>query len=240
MKPHNIVTKDEWIKKRKELLGKEKQLTKLKDELTLERKNLPWYQMKEDYLFEDEHGKVKFRDLFNNCRQLIMYHLRYHFSWKYPSKECAFFAEHFNGLSNHLRSRDTSFVAVSNVDINKITAFSRRMSWNFKWVSSLGSDFNYDLNLSRSEKMGFEPMSYNFDNNLCYGDEVFGISIYFMDEKSNIFCTYATFARGVEVVNTTYNLLDLTPLGRDEEQLAYPLAWLNFKDLYSFCKKNVK
>lgn len=91
MKPHNIVTKDEWIKKRKELLGKEKQLTKLKDELTLERKNLPWYQMKEDYLFEDEHGKVKFRDLFNNCRQLIMYHLRYHFSWKYPSKECAFF-----------------------------------------------------------------------------------------------------------------------------------------------------
>ena len=90
MKPHNIVTKDEWIKKRKELLGKEKQLTKLRDELALERKNLPWYQMKEDYLFEDEHGKVKFRDLFNNCRQLIMYHLRYHFSWKYPSKECAF------------------------------------------------------------------------------------------------------------------------------------------------------
>ena len=231
MKLNRIVSEKEWIKARKELLVKEKEFTKLRDQLSTDRRALPWVKVEKDYIFEDENGKKNLGDLFNGKSQLLIYHFMFGPDWEQGCKSCSFWADNFNGIDIHLAHRDISFLAVSRKNLKKLEEYKKRMGWSFKWVSSIDTDFNYDFNVSFSEKQKENnKINYNYLEQPYFIDELQGVSVFFKDDLGEIYHTYSAYSRGVDILNGAYNYIDLTPKGRDEGNGI--MKWLRHHDRY--------
>jgi predicted dithiol-disulfide oxidoreductase (DUF899 family) len=228
-----IVSRDEWLAARKKLLAKEKQLTRERDALAAERRQLPWVKVEENYVFDGLNGKVALSDLFDGKSQLIIYHFMFGPDWQEGCPSCSFNMDHTDGALVHLAQRDVSFAAVSRAPLFKIEAFKKRMGWRFAWVSSFGTDFNYDYHASFTpEEIAKGKVDYNFDLGAFPSTEAPGISVFYKDKSGSIFHTYSAYARGTETTVNTYNYLDFVPKGRDEDALPFTMSWLRHHDRY--------
>jgi predicted dithiol-disulfide oxidoreductase (DUF899 family) len=228
-----IVSRDEWLAARKKLLAREKQLTRERDAIAAERRQLPWVSVESKYVFDSPTGKKTLADLFEGRSQLIVYHFMFGPDWEEGCPSCSFNMDHTDGALVHLAQRDASFVAVSRGSLSKIEAFKKRMGWRFTWVSSFGTEFNYDYHASFTpEEVGKGKINYNFDLSEFPSAEAPGISVFYKDNNGNVFHTYSAYARGTENVVNTYNYLDLVPKGRDEAALYFPMAWVRHHDRY--------
>ena len=231
MTKHTIVSKQEWLKARKSFLRKEKEFTRLRDQLSAERRALPWVKVENDYVFDGPEGKQNLSDLFNGKSQLIIYHFMLGPDWDEGCPSCSFWADNFNGIDIHLAHRDISFLCVSRADINKIEAYKKRMGWDFKWVSSLNNTFNYDYGVSFTpEEKEANEITYNYLKQPYFIDELAGTSVFIKDDQADIYHTYSTYSRGLDILNGAYNYMDLTPKGRDEGDGI--MHWLRRHDQY--------
>jgi len=227
-----VATHEQWISARKELLAKEKEFTRLHDELSRKRRELPWEKVEKQYVFEGPQGRETLADLFAGRSQLVVYHFMMGPGWKEGCPSCSFLADSFDGATIHLAARDTTFAVISRATLPEIEAFKKRMGWRFKWVSSNGSDFNFDYQVSRSEKEAVGgKVYYNYEMMEFPPEERPGASVFYKAD-GQVFHTYSTYARGLDILLPTYNWLDLTPKGRDEDNLAFSMAWVRHHDRY--------
>jgi len=233
MTTHEVVSKGEWVEARKRLLAKEKEFTRLREQLSAERRALPWVRIDKDYTFDGPNGRETLAQLFGDRSQLVVYHFMFAPEWDVGCKSCSFWADNFNGITAHLRQRDVAFAAISRAPLAKLQAFAQRLGWTFKWVSSHGTDFNYDFEVSfQPEALARGEATYNFAKLQRANSDMPGISVFAKDESGVVFRTYSTFGRGLDMMNTAYHYLDLVPKGRDEAGLPYTMAWVKLRDLY--------
>jgi len=233
MQDHAVVSRDAWLVARKDLLTKEKEFTRIRDELSAARRALPWEKIEKDYVFEGPEGKETLADLFDGRSQLLVYHFMYGPDWEQGCPSCSFWADNYNGIGIHLRHRDISLAAISRAKIETLNAYKKRMGWSFKWVSSHDSDFNYDSHVSFTpDEMKQGAMYYNYHVTQFPSEEGPGISVFCRNDQGEIFHTYSCFARGLDMLNGAYHLMDLVPKGRDEGELPYSMAWLSRHDEY--------
>jgi predicted dithiol-disulfide oxidoreductase (DUF899 family) len=229
-----VVPQSEWLTARKELLTKEKEFTRLRDEISRERRELPWEKVAKQYLFDGAKGKQALSDLFGGRSQLIVYHFMLGPGWKEPRPSCSFLADTFDGVTVHLAQRDATLVAVSRAPLPEIEAFQKRMGWRFPWVSSFGNEFNSDYHVSfTKEEMAQGKVSYNYGPTEFPSEEAPGASVFYKNSDGEIFHTYSAYARGLDILLPAYNFLDMTPKGRDEDGLPWPMAWVRHHDRYS-------
>jgi predicted dithiol-disulfide oxidoreductase (DUF899 family) len=227
-----IVSHEEWIAARKRFLAKEKEFTHRRDQLSRERQQLPWERVEKDYVFEGEHGQETLADLFGKHHQLIVYHFMFGPDWDIGCPSCSFWADNFNGIIAHLNQRDVSMVAVSRAPLQKLQAQARQFGWTFNWVSSFGSDFNFDYHVSfPPEAIAQDQAFYNYATEKVKYPEWPGVSVFFKD-GDQIFHTYSTYSRGIDMFNTAYHYLDVVPKGRDEEDLPFKMAWVKHHIAY--------
>ncbi len=230
---HKIVSPEEWTAARKELLRKEKEFTQLRDNLSAERRALPWERVEKNYVFEGTDGKETLADLFGGKSQLIVYHFMLGPDWGEGCKSCSFVADHFDSMAGHLNARDVSMTVVSRAPLEKLQAFKKRMGWRFKWVSSYGSDFNFDYNVSfTQDELKRGKVYYNFEMREFPSEEAPGLSVFYKNGNGDVFHTYSTYARGLDILMGTYNYLDLAPKGRDEDSTSYTMEWVRHHDRY--------
>lgn len=233
MKQPNIVSPAEWLAARKQLLEKEKELTRRRDELAAERRALPWVRVDKPYSFEGPGGALSLSQLFAGRSQLVVYHFMLGPGWQEGCPSCSFLADHVDGAHLHLAARDVTFTLVSRAPYPEIARFRERMGWSLPWVSSHGSDFNRDFHVSFSrEQLAAGGLYYNYETHDFPSEEAPGISVFSKDESGAIFHTYSTYARGGEPLIGAYYLLDMVPRGRDEEGLPWPMAWVRHHDRY--------
>jgi predicted dithiol-disulfide oxidoreductase (DUF899 family) len=217
MEAHKVVPHESWLAARLELLAKEKEFNRLRDELSQARRDLPWEKVDKDYAFEGPNGRETLAQLFGQCSQLVVYHFMFDPDWDAGCKSCSFWADNFNGIGPHLKARDISFLAVSRAPYAKLAAYGKRMGWTFKWVSSSGSDFNFDYAVSfKPEDVARGVIAYNYAPRNMKMTEMVGISVFAKDNDGTIYHTYSTYSRGVDMLNGAYHYIDLTPKGRDE------------------------
>jgi predicted dithiol-disulfide oxidoreductase (DUF899 family) len=232
MEQHKVVSHEEWIAARRQLLAEEKEFTRLRDRLSQRRRDLPWEQVDKDYVFEGPGSRENLSQLFDGRHQLAVYHFMLGPDWQEGCKSCSFWADNFNGIDAHLRQRDVSFIAISRAPWPKIQAFKKRMGWTFKWVSSFNSDFNYDYHVSfRLEQSASREVEYNYAPSQTTMEELPGISVFYKDDDAKIFHTYSCYARGLDILNGAYHWLDLVPKGRDETG-PHKMAWVRLHDEY--------
>lgn len=233
MTPPRIVSRDEWLAARKQHLLKEKEFTRLRDQLSAERRALPWVRVDEGYVFDAPGGKESLSDLFAGRSQLVVYHFMFGPDWGDGCKSCSFWADNFNGIIVHLRHRDVTMVAVSRAPLETLEAYRKRMGWEFKWVSSFGSDFNRDYHVSfTKEEIARGDVYYNYGMQKFPADEAPGVSVFRKDDNGAVFHTYSCYSRGLDMLNGAYHFLDITSKGRDEEGLSHSMAWLRHHDRY--------
>jgi predicted dithiol-disulfide oxidoreductase (DUF899 family) len=212
-----VVSGEEWLAARKELLAKEKEFTRLRDQLSALRRELPWEALTKEYVFEGADGRQTLPQLFAGRSQLIVYHFMFAPDWDAGCPHCSHWADNFNGGIAHLNQRDVTMIAVSRAPYTKLAAYRERMGWSFKWVSSLRSDFNFDYRVSfTAAELEAHRAFYNYAWQDPGVAEREGVSVFFKDAQQRVFHTYSAYARGIDILNTDYNLLDLTPRGRDE------------------------
>ncbi|HEX7159011.1 MAG TPA: DUF899 domain-containing protein [Edaphobacter sp.] len=231
---HRVVSDVEWTEARKALLAKEKELTRLRDEVSRKRLELPWEKVGKTYVFDTPEGKKTLADLFNRRSQLVIYHFMFGPEWKEGCARCSMAADHFDRSAVHLAERDVTLMAVSRATLPQIEAFRRRMGWNFPWASSYGSDFNYDYHVSFTpEEMVRRDAEYNYRNQGFPTDEATGTSVFYKDADGTVYHTYSCYARAGEGMLVPYHFLDIAPKGRDEERFgADPMAWVRHHDRY--------
>jgi predicted dithiol-disulfide oxidoreductase (DUF899 family)/uncharacterized damage-inducible protein DinB len=229
-----VVSPVEWVTARKALLKKEKEFTRLRDELSRQRRELPWEKVEKSYVFEGPTGKVSLSELFKGRSQLVVYHFMFGPGWEQGCPSCSFLADNFDGARVHLEQRDAAFAVISRATSPEIEEFKSRMGWRFPWVSSNGSDFNYDYKVSfTKEDMTPGKRPYNYGTVDFPSEEGPGLSVFYKDADGQIFHTYSTYGRGLDILLTTYNLLDMTPKGRDEEGMTpHAMAWVRHHDRY--------
>jgi len=234
MNNYNVVTQKEWLAARKNLLVKEKEFSRLRDELTSTRQAMPWEKVDKEYRFHGLDGEETLADLFNGLNQLIIYHFMFDPEWNEGCKSCSFVADHYAPTIVHLAHRDVTLVTVSRAPLEKLEAFKQRMDWDFKWVSSLGSDFNHDFDVTFTQKeIEQSTASYNYREGVSFPvTEAPGISVFYKDPNGTVYHTYSAYSRGLENFIGAYTLLDIVPKGRDEDSLAYGMEWLRHKDRY--------
>jgi predicted dithiol-disulfide oxidoreductase (DUF899 family) len=233
MQAPKIVSRMEWLEARGALLAKEKELTRARDEVARQRRELPWVRIEKRYEFEGPDGKQSLGDLFAGRSQLLVYHFMLGPGWKEGCPSCSFWADGYDGIVVHLAHRDVTFVVVSRAPLAEIEAYRKRMGWRFKWVSSCGSDFNYDFHVSFTpEEMARGEMEYNFRKTKFPAEEGPGISVFYRDPSGAVFHTYSCYARGLDAMNSAYQHLDLVPKGRDEDGLPHAMAWVRRHDSY--------
>jgi predicted dithiol-disulfide oxidoreductase (DUF899 family) len=233
MQPHQVVSRQQWIEARKAFMAREKELTRAREAVSEQRRNLPWVKIDKNYVFDGSSGKVTLGELFKGRPQLVVQHVMFKPEWEAACKSCSFWADGFERMVPHLAARDTAMVAISLAPVEKLEAFKLRMGWTFDWFSSGGNDFNYDYGVSFTpEQIKAGEAKYNYGTTPLYGPELPGISVFYRDETGNIFHTYSTYARGLDMMNAAYHYLDLTPLGRHEEGLPYPMDWVRLRDQY--------
>jgi predicted dithiol-disulfide oxidoreductase (DUF899 family) len=229
-----IVSREEWLAARKRHLVKEKELTRLRDELSADRRNLPWVKVEKTYVFDTPEGKKTLAELFDGCSQLIVHHFMLGPGWESGCIGCSFSADHIEGALVHLEHHDVSLVTVSRAPLAEIEAYQKRMGWRVKWVSSNGNDFNYDYHVSFTpEDIARGKVFYNHDRREFQSEELSGLSVFCKDANGDLFHTYSTYARGYEMVDSAYMLLDMTPQGRNETGPGYNLTdWVRRHDEY--------
>lgn len=228
-----IVSHDEWVEARKELLAKEKELSKQRDQLTALRQQLPWHKVEVDYEFDSADGKQKLSQLFGPHSQLVTYHFMYAPEWEEGCKVCSMLGDHYDPLVIHLAARDVSLVTVSRAAIDTLVAFKKRMGWSFPWVSSLNNEFNRDFGVTfTQQELDEGTMNYNYSVGKFPITECPGVSCFYKNEEGEIFHTYSAYARGLENLLGIYNFLDLVPKGRDEDELPYGMFWVRHHDRY--------
>jgi predicted dithiol-disulfide oxidoreductase (DUF899 family) len=228
-----VVTRDEWLAERKALLAREKALTRLSDAIAGERRALPWVRIERSYVFDAPEGRRTLADLFDGRNQLLVQHFMLAPGWEQGCPSCSYMADHSDGMAVHLAHRDVTLVAVSRAPLDEIERFRRRMGWQFKWVSSHGSDFNYDFGVSFTpEQVAKGALNYNYGPWPLTGQEWPGVSVFYRDDAGDVFHTYSTYGRGVEVMMGTYRMLDLTPKGRGERDVPRKMEWVRHHDRY--------
>lgn len=233
IKGHPVVSHEEWIAARTAFLAKEKEFTRLRDELSRGRRELPWEAVEKAYVFDGPSGKETLAQLFEGRSQLVVYHFMFTPTSQTGCKHCSFWADHFDGASVHLNHRDVTLVAISRAPLAKIEAFKKRMGWRFKWLSSGGNDFNYDYDASFTpEAIASGSVSYNYAKSNMRAPDREGISVFAQDESGAIYHTYSCYARGIDMVNGTYQFLDLVPKGRNEDPPHQPQDWVEYHDQY--------
>ncbi|MDM0002121.1 thioredoxin family protein [Variovorax sp. J22P240] len=230
---HPVVSMDRWVAERKALLAREKELTRMHDQVAHERRALPWVRIEKEYVFDTPEGWSTLANLFEGRRQLLVQHFMLGPGWEEGCKSCSYMADHVDGMKVHLEHRDVTLMAVSRAPLPEIEAFRRRMGWQFKWVSSYGTDFNHDFGVSfTQDELARDEVYYNFDMQPFPSEEAPGISVFYRSEAGEVFRTYSTYGRGVEVMMGTYSLLDLTPRGRIEDNPLYAMDWVRHHDRY--------
>ncbi len=233
MTDHPVVSRDEWLSARTAFLKREKEFTRLRDDLSRQRRELPWVKVDKPYLFDTANGTQSLADLFEGRSQLIVQHFMFGPNSDAGCSACSFWADNFAGIGVHLNHRDVTFVAVSRAPLVKLDAFKTRMGWGFKWVSSGRSDFNYDYQASfKPDDIANGTAIYNYETKAKVPEDMPGVSVFYKDATGTIFHTYSTYGRGIDILNSAYNCLDLVPKGRDEDRLPYTSAWLRHHDRY--------
>lgn len=233
MTQHSVVSHDEWLEARKTFLAKEKEFTRLREEMAQARRDLPWERVDADYVFSGSDSEETLSDLFEGRSQLIVYHFMFGADWEEGCKSCSYMADHFNPAIVHLNARGISMVVASNAPADKLETFKTRMGWTFKWVSSLGSTFNHDYAVSfTQEEIDSGAVYYNYKEQSFPMTEAPGVSVFFKDEDGAIFHTYSAYARGLDPMLTAYQYMDLAPNGRDEADLPFSMAWIKLHDSY--------
>jgi len=227
------VPQAEWLAARKVLLSKEKEFTRLRDELSRRRRELPWEKVEKQYVFDGPGGTESLGDLFGGKSQLIIYHFMFGPEWKEGCPSCSLLSDHIDGSVAHLNARDVTLLAVSRAPLPQIEAFKKRMGWRFKWVSSYGNDFNRDYHVSfTKDEVAKHEMYYNYVMQEFPSEEGPGTSVFYKDQAGKIFHTYSSYGRGLDMMIGAYNWLDVAPKGRDEDALAYTMAWVRHHDKY--------
>ncbi len=233
MPKHAVVSEEKWLAARREHLAAEKEFTRARDRLSEARRALPWVKVGKAYSFDGPEGKINLAYLFEGRSQLIVYHFMFAPDWNEGCKSCSFWMDNFDGVTSHLNQRDVSLVAVSRAPLEKLDAFKRRMGWNFNWVSSGDSDFNYDFRVSFTDaEKAKNEIAYNYGMRPYFSSDGPGLSVFHKDETGALFHTYSCYSRGLDMLNTAYNLLDLVPKGRNEGGLPYGMAWVKLHDKY--------
>jgi predicted dithiol-disulfide oxidoreductase (DUF899 family) len=229
-----VVSRDEWLSARKQLLAGEKLLTRQRDEIDRQRRELPWVKVEKTYLFDGPGGRQSLCNLFEGRSQLIVSHFMFGPGWKEGCVGCSFRSDHVGGALTHLEHHDVSLVTISRAPLPEIQAFQQRMGWRFTWVSSNGSDFNYDYGVSFTrEEVASGKVNYNYQLRDFVIEEASGLSVFYKNAQDEIFHTYSTYGRGDEMVDTTYMYLDLTPKGRNETGPRHNLGdWVRHHDRY--------
>jgi predicted dithiol-disulfide oxidoreductase (DUF899 family) len=231
-----VVSPKKWFVARKKLLLKEKKFSKLRDALNLQRRKLPWVKLEKEYAFDGPMGKVTLADLFCGESQLLVYHFMFGPGWGEGCAHCSFWADHFDSVNIHLGQRDTTFAVVSHAPWKEIASFKKRMGWRFNWVSSFDTDFNFDFHVSFTpEQVKRGVLPYNYGEYKGKIEEREGASAFYRESNGNIYHTYSTYGRGIDLMNTTYNFLDLTAKGRDENPDATQ-DWVRYHDEYKRTK----
>ena len=226
-----IVAQQDWLVERQALLAKEKEFTRLRDQLSFQRRQMPWVAVDKEYQFTGPSGRESLLGLFGNSSQLVIYHFMYGADWDAGCPSCSFWADNFDGIDIHLRHCDIAFLAVSNAPLQNLEAYKKRMGWQFKWVSSMGSDFNRDFHVSfSSDEMAAGPVNYNYQQRQMASEEAPGVSV-FVRQGTAVYHTYSTYARGLDMLNGAYHYIDLTPKGRQEQEQG-PMHWLSRRDEY--------
>jgi predicted dithiol-disulfide oxidoreductase (DUF899 family) len=234
MQHNRIVSQDEWLVARKQHLLKEKEFSHLRDQLSAERRDLPWVKVEKTYVFDGPSGKETLADLFAGRSQLIIYHFMFGPGWEHGCPSCSFLVDHIDGTLVHLNARDVTLVVVSRAPLPKLEAFKKRMGWRFKWVSSHGSDFNSDYHVSfTKDDLAKGKTYYNYQVRESQSEgEAPGTSVFYKDTTGDIFHTYSSYARGGDILIGAYNYLDLVPKGRDEDTLTFTMVWVRHHDRY--------
>ena len=231
---NRIVSRQEWLKARLELLEEEKALTRQRDALSKKRRELPLVEIDGSlYRFDGPDGPQNFMELFGDKRQLLIYHFMFGADWNEGCPSCSFWADSFNGLDLHFAHRDMSFVVVSSAPYAKLDGYRRRMGWSFKWVSSEGCSFNRDFQVSFQPEELEGLVDYNYRKQPFPSAEAPGASTFYLNEEGKILHKYSCYARGLDALNAAYQWMDLSPKGRDEDDLDWPMAWLRRRDQYS-------
>jgi len=230
---HPVVSRDRWLAERRRLLAREKEITRLRDQLARERRALPWVRIEKDYTFDTPEGRRTLADLFEGRRQLLVQHFMLGPGWAEGCPSCSYMADHLDGMQVHLMHRDVTLRVVSRAPLAEIERFRARMGWRFRWVSSHGSDFNRDFGVSfTQQEIASGEVRYNYVTQAFPAEEAPGISVFYKDDADQVFHTYSTYGRGVEVMMGTYDLLDLTPKGRDEHNPGHTMDWVRHHDRY--------
>lgn len=232
IKDHAVVSREKWLTARTALLAKEKEFTRLRDELSQQRRDLPWELVDKKYVFEGADGKQSLPELFEGRSQLIVYHFMFDPNWEAGCPHCSFWADNFNAIPVHLNHRDVTMIAVSRAPFGKLAAYKKRMGWNFQWVSSYETDFNFDYHVSfMPQEVAKKEVFYNFKTQAPPGTEAPGVSV-FCKEGGKVFHTYSAYSRGIDMLNGAYHYIDLVPKGRDEAGQSNPQFWVRRHDEY--------
>ncbi|MEP7052574.1 MAG: DUF899 domain-containing protein [Pseudomonadota bacterium] len=226
---HEIVTSEQWLLARKALLEKEKEFTRLREELAQARRALPWERVQGSYMFDGPGGEQTLAELFAGRSQLVVYHFMFKPEAEAGCNGCSFWADSFDHIGPHLAARDVTFLAVSRAPLGRLLAFRERMGWSFDWVSSSRNSFNFDYRVSFGPDD--DPTSYNYGLTKG-GADMPGVSVFFKNERGELFHTYSCFSRGIDMLNTAYHYLDLVPKGRAEAGLAHSMSWVKHRDQY--------
>ena len=236
LKDHPVVSRSQWIAARKALLAEEKELTRRRDALNAKRRALPWVKVDKNYVFEGPDGPVSLADLFDGRSQLIVYHFMFGPGDEEGCPGCSFICDHVDAARQHFEHGDVSFAAVARAPLAEFQSFKNRMGWKFPWVSSAGSDFNFDFHVSYTpEQIASGEVEYNYSTIKPWGEEAHGISVFHRNDAGEIFHTYSCYARGGEQALGTFMFMDLTPLGRNEEST---MNWIRLHDRYDDGKKS--
>jgi len=240
MTEHKVFGHDAWVEARKQHLAKEKEFTQLRDQLSRDRRELPWELLDKEYRFEGERGEETLSDVFDGRSQLVVYHAMFNpdtagpgTTWTVdaPCFSCSYWMDNFNGVTVHLNHRDITMVAVSRAPYAAIAAYRKRMGWGFPWLSSAGSDFNFDYRVSfTDDELAAGKVDYNYRDSPFSMSEAPGASVFFKDTDGRIFHTYSTYARGLDMLNVAYHYMDLVPKGRDEDGQGQ--FWVRRRDEY--------
>jgi predicted dithiol-disulfide oxidoreductase (DUF899 family) len=234
MPPNKVVSHEEWLKARLELLAAERELTHQRDAVTRRRMAMPWERVEKSYRFEGATGVLSLLDLFDGRSQLIVDHFMFGPDWEEGCKSCSFWADGIEGTPIHLAQRDVTFTAVSHAPYAKIAAYKQRMGWTFPWVSSHGSDFNFDYRVSFTpEELAAGKAEWNYRVQPNKVSEQVGFSVFCRNPQDEVFHSYSCYQRGVDALNVAYQLLDLVPKGRDEAGLSFTMEWVRRHDQYS-------
>ncbi|MFK7778836.1 MAG: thioredoxin family protein [Gimesia sp.] len=230
MSAHTIVSRDQWLESRRDLLTKEKAVRLELDELAKQRRELPWVKIEKDYQFETVNGQLSLADLFGNKSQLMIYHFMFGPGWKQGCVSCSFLSDHFDSVNLHLAHHNVSLVAVARAPLADFSEFKQRMGWSFPWVSSSNNDFNFDFGVSfTKEQIAEESAIYNYQQTNKIAEEMPGMSVFVKDEEGRMFHTYSTYTRGLDILLGTHNFLDMTPNGRNEKST---MDWVRHHDKY--------